>query len=668
MQALSNHIPWISDFIHDRAQDKFACYKPRHLAMVEIPFSNKLKRKRSDGEDVKSSADGVARPGSEAMNVDGRVTMASSLAAKHDATQGVDSPSTQKHCTSLLAHPLDDKGKRRIANMAADPAKRARLQQKIEGEFNHQMLLKHEELRCVDQELAKCQIALEQLRRCRTIPYPSEPGSQVTFEQLRDGTGPSLRPRADMPQPQSPAAWGVTDGPYTRHYMRWLLPDPHFDSASLETPRPASYATPPVGTELRTTRGSFAAERTSFAASRAQRASIGSKLHAMSSSYVTPKDRHGPLIVKRATDGQLVKLICRFCQKDNISSVQGFLNHCRLAHDKNYESHTAAAVDCGVPLDGTENTSTMAAPDPPTPSIRITDRPLVHPLILRNRASLTAPVEPSTPLGNISSSAPRRSKLRTEVFASSPLQDLTTMPLVPSHQTPGLAALLEKRGLGCDLRDLVSAATVRINLADVDTLEDDADEGEEEVPVAESLMSSNTNPTTGTRKPIRTMQTTTDLVSPEHPPTRTVQSSSNKPCPLEMESSRLFANVEGSAHASLPGVAESANPTLSPLTVDTNPGLEEDIGSDASQASEDDEDHDPSESTVSRRPSVWVNGDNDEIMRDVRDYEVKVEQGPSTAQAAPMTPIGRGGRARRGGRPARRGTGGGRGGRGRPRK
>lgn len=667
MQALSNHIPWISDFIHDRAQDKFACYKPRHLPLVEIPFSNKLKRKRSDGVNVKPSADGPTPPGLEAMNVDGNFSMASPLAANHDARQEADSCSTQKNPTSLLAHPLDDKAKARITKMAADPVRRAKLQQKIEGEFNHQILLKHEELRCIEQELAKCQIALEQLRRCREIPYPSEPGSQVTFEQLRNGTGPSLRPRTDSLQSQSPAAWGVTDGPYTRHYVRWLLPDPHFDSALLDTPRPASSASPLVGTELRTTRGSFAADRTSFVASRAQRASIASKLHSMSANYATPKDRHGPLIVKRASDGQLVKLICRFCQKDNISSVQGFLNHCRLAHDKNYESHTAAAIDCGVLLDGTENTNTVAVPDPATPSIRTNERPLVHPLILRNRAAPVGPVIPWSPLRRLSSSALRQSKLRTEVSTSSPLQGFTTMALVPSHKTPGLAALLEKRGLGCDLRDLVAATTVRINLADVDTLKDDG-EDEEETPITEDVTTSNTSLTTGIRKPIQTTQTNTALVSTEDAATHALQPSNNKPRSPQMESSRLFADADGSARSSLPGVAEAVKPTLSPLAIDTNPGLEEDVGSDASQVSEDDENHDPSESIVSRRPSVWVNGDNDEIMRDVRDYEMKVEQGPSTAQAAPMASVGRGGRVRRGGRSSRRGTGGVRGGRGRLRK
>jgi ADA HAT complex component 1 len=46
------------------------------------------------------------------------------------------------------------------------------LQQIIDNEFNMAMLMKHNELRLIEQELAKCQVALEQLRRCELRPYP----------------------------------------------------------------------------------------------------------------------------------------------------------------------------------------------------------------------------------------------------------------------------------------------------------------------------------------------------------------------------------------------------------------------------------------------------------------------------------------------------------------
>ena len=50
------------------------------------------------------------------------------------------------------------------------------LQQVIDNEFNMQILMKHNELRLIEQELAKCQIALEQLRRCEIQPFPGFEG------------------------------------------------------------------------------------------------------------------------------------------------------------------------------------------------------------------------------------------------------------------------------------------------------------------------------------------------------------------------------------------------------------------------------------------------------------------------------------------------------------
>ena len=42
----------------------------------------------------------------------------------------------------------------------------------VTGQLSLEILLKHNELRLIDQEIAKCQVALEQLRRCAEIPYP----------------------------------------------------------------------------------------------------------------------------------------------------------------------------------------------------------------------------------------------------------------------------------------------------------------------------------------------------------------------------------------------------------------------------------------------------------------------------------------------------------------
>lgn len=49
----------------------------------------------------------------------------------------------------------------------------------------------------------------------------------------------------------------------------------------------------------------------------------------------------------RRTDGVVVKLTCPDCQRSNFSSAQGFLNHSRIAHSKEYTSQDAAALRCG---------------------------------------------------------------------------------------------------------------------------------------------------------------------------------------------------------------------------------------------------------------------------------------------------------------------------------
>lgn len=43
----------------------------------------------------------------------------------------------------------------------------------------------------------------------------------------------------------------------------------------------------------------------------------------------------------------MVRLTCPICQRNNFSSAQGFLNHSRIAHSKEFTSQDAAALKCG---------------------------------------------------------------------------------------------------------------------------------------------------------------------------------------------------------------------------------------------------------------------------------------------------------------------------------
>lgn len=64
-----------------------------------------------------------------------------------------------------------------------------------------------------------------------------------------------------------------------------------------------------------------------------------------SSSVSSRRQTYGCLY--RRTDGIIVKLTCSTCLRSNFSSAQGFLNHNRIAHSKEFTSQDAAALQCG---------------------------------------------------------------------------------------------------------------------------------------------------------------------------------------------------------------------------------------------------------------------------------------------------------------------------------
>ncbi|KXT18224.1 hypothetical protein AC579_2897 [Pseudocercospora musae] len=337
------------------------------------------------------------------------------------------------------------------------------LQQVIENEFNMQILMKHNELRLIEQELAKCQIALEQLRRCELRPYPgtSEPSSAVT-----QGTGPAILPPAGYSTPSHPPPHGVTDGPYSRHYRQWLLHDPLFDSIS---PEAMAYAEANAG---RPTRG-HVRKPTNKSIGTAR----GSDVNLSIPNYPqpAPKDKSAPLVLKRSTDGQLVKLICNNCLRGNFSSIQGFLNHCRIAHKVDYKSHDAAALDCGRLLDENEKANlppeTHAAHAPKPSVSRITTSAVPTPVKLQTRANLTHPMNTPTGLPAVAPRpVPRIPAAPVNRHAPSSFGSGT---FNASSQTPRLSNFMSKHGMGGDLEQAVAAARAKIEFHDEDLLSPD---------------------------------------------------------------------------------------------------------------------------------------------------------------------------------------------------
>ena len=374
---------------------------------------------------------------------------------------------------------------------------REELHQIIEAQFSLEILLKHKELRLIDQEFAKCQAALEQLRRCQTIPFPAMSSDPEAMQMASSGSGSVYHDFGTHAPP-----WGVANGPYTRHYRRWLIQDPIFgdaDASRIQEP-------PQYGKTLstRAMRGSKTASVNTGIPARSQRGANTMGLAALPHGYPEHKEQKGPMIVKRKTDGKMVKLVCLDCRRSNFNSVQGFVNHCRIAHSRHFLDHQKAIEACGEEMeDGIDgeigevsNVSSQAT----------ASAGLVHPLIRSSGhlARITSSKNPtSAPPGPsihkkffIDSSSAKLSSSRfdsnpTTLTTPHPDQGLaTTMtpqpsapsePFTPSPNTPHLSALFAKMGRGGDLNDMVKQAQTKPEI-DLSAVSDDEEEDESVLP------------------------------------------------------------------------------------------------------------------------------------------------------------------------------------------
>lgn len=365
-----------------------------------------------------------------------------------------------------------------------------RARDEINHQFGLEVLLKHDELRLINQELAKCQVALEQLRRCHLIPYPTACPTPEQMLDIRAGKGPALRAQPGQQVPRWAPPFGVADGPYARHYAKWLIPDPAFDGMEPEwqfTPEAtrarASFA------EGRTTRNSFT-ESGPASKGRPSRANAGAKLQALSQGYPQPKEKAGPCVLKRS-DGKTVKLVCIDCHRENFSSTQGFINHCRIAHKRDFKSHDEAAMQSGQPIDTPEATgsagSSVAPEKAPTPAASVPFVPsaapaTVHPLARSDMSDQQACIALKS-----------RIAASMELYNRGELPGLAGIPtsrasrdesakVDASPEVPHLSRLLQSRKFSGCLGDLVQDAKTRISFEDItpDEDSDDADISNEE--------------------------------------------------------------------------------------------------------------------------------------------------------------------------------------------
>lgn len=161
------------------------------------------------------------------------------------------------------------------------------IRQTLSEQFDIEILLKHRELRLIEQEIAKTQVCIEQLRRCKLLPYQSP---EVSLEHT-----PTSQKHPDIPD-YSPAHWSVTNGAYTRHYRQWLLPDPRFDGYGPEGP---PQAVQKGGKSLRS-QGAQDSNQPYTATGRPQRQSAAKVQHRGGSTTTCTFNR---------SDGQLVRYV-----------------------------------------------------------------------------------------------------------------------------------------------------------------------------------------------------------------------------------------------------------------------------------------------------------------------------------------------------------------------
>ena len=345
----------------------------------------------------------------------------------------------------------------------------------IQMQFGLEILLKHDELRLINQELARCQVALEQLRRCHLMPYPIQCPTPSQMLDISSGKGPALESRHGKSVPRWAPPFGVVDGPYARHYAKWLIPDPVFDGIRLEPHGLTEAGRARIAAEGRATRSSISDVAVSGKGGRPARGGAGQRLQALSSGYPQPKDKQSPCTVKRS-DGVVVKLVCIDCHRWDFSSTQGFINHCRIAHKRDFKSHEEAAVHSGHPIEVDHSGAIVGDDHKAPPAV---PSGLVHPLA--RSESISEHQAYKALLSRLDSSLNLYKTGKLSGVASIPgpqnLSAQSSQGLVGSSDVPYLSQLMHKKKRGGNLKEQVAEAKTKVDWDWLSPLDDsDADE------------------------------------------------------------------------------------------------------------------------------------------------------------------------------------------------
>ncbi|KAI9851485.1 MAG: hypothetical protein M1838_003560 [Thelocarpon superellum] len=481
----------------------------RPTPVVEVPTTNKLKRARINDDEARQ-----ARGEKRSRRKPGPTSTAPSdhhegaLVEQQWRTEGGAQASPprkpkpkQRPGANLQPKQPREAAKEDLDEEAAGPpnvpalSSLTPLQQSIESQFSLEILLKHQELRLIEQELAKCQAAYEQLRRCQLTPYVNDSPYATPAD---NGAPAGSHSEAASSNTSWRALPGVTDGPYTRHYKRWLIPDPRFDGPSVLEDGTSNTASPTRrGAEGRATRAS-AVDGDFAGMPRPRGAAAAAKLHPLTTGHTPSKDKNAPLVLKRSSDGQYVKLVCLDCSRGDFSSAQGFINHCRIAHHRGFESHDAAASACGQVVE-VDLTGSIIGDEDGSPGGPVA---FVHPLIRVPSLQPTVAADARREAAAASiraraadeKSAPRRlrgsDRARVEKGSTtSKSHGKGRDDFVPSPYAPHLSALMEHRGLRGDLGQMVGEAKETYDLGVYSSDEEESEdaartESQDQTPVS----------------------------------------------------------------------------------------------------------------------------------------------------------------------------------------
>ena len=267
------------------------------------------KRRRGSSGDNSSAGEQFSRPkGKKARRFPRAIEDPTEALVQQQLRQESRRSTEQVPITSALAEPISKPSVDRITQI-------------IKNEFATEILLKYQEIRLIQQELAKVKICYEQLKRVSAIPFnPELPTPALLSGAYADGLKTT---RASAACAVDPLA---TNGAYMQHYKAWLIQHPSF------------------GTESNRSAGSAGPNSANISNPRITRAASDVQPHG---------NMHAAfrgVVMHRDSDNQDVVLICKFCGKRGFTRTTGIMNHCLIVHKHKLHNHQEAAEQLGHPV------------------------------------------------------------------------------------------------------------------------------------------------------------------------------------------------------------------------------------------------------------------------------------------------------------------------------